>query len=202
MRKKGSPSEPTPEPKADPLDRHIDREFAQFAEMCPIEQEPVLTVLRAHLLTEYYIERLLVLGLPRGDRLVHDGNLSYAQKLGVLEALDILPDKTIQSLKALNRVRNGSAHEMNREVSVADVERIGRPLGPEFTALRREHYPDVKILLFRVLSSVCRDVTFQLYELEAEAAEEYEESKEEEENSPNPNVRSEDAPRGSGPGAA
>ena len=61
------------------------RDYHTFARLCPVEQDPVLTVLRAHLLTEYYSEQLIRLLIPRGDRIL-DGSFSYAQKLALLEA--------------------------------------------------------------------------------------------------------------------
>jgi hypothetical protein len=158
----------------DALDRHITEEVDRFYRMCPPKQEPVLSVLRGHLLTEYYLERLLVLGLPRGDRLVGDAGLSYAQKVTVVESLDILEDKTIQCLRGLNRVRNSCAHEMDREISLADVERIGRPLGPEFTTLRREHYADIPKLLSTTIMAVCTGLTYWIYELETQAVSQFE----------------------------
>lgn len=160
-----SPSDDQPDPR---LGKHIDEELERFYRLCPEGQTPVLTILRVHLLTEYYIERLLVMSLPRGDRMVGDAGLSYAQKLTVLEALDILDDTTTQCLRGLNRIRNSCAHEMDREITLADVERIGRPLGSEFTVLRREHYPDLGSLLREVLDALVRDITYHIWSLERE----------------------------------
>jgi len=159
-------------------DPHLTRaaklEATQLHKMCPPEQEPVLTILRAHLLAEHYLERAIVAALPRGDRIIEAGLLSFAQKLNLVEGLDLLPDQLIQSLRGLNRVRNSCAHEMEREITIPDVERIGRPFGAEFTALRQKHYPDVKQLLNEVTKCVGRDLSGLVYFRERNVAEKFE----------------------------
>ncbi len=168
-----TPQSKTPEDtNADPVfDRAVEHEARQIVRMCPIGQEPVLTILRGHLLAEHYLERVIAVKLPRGDRIIHAGLLSFAQKLNLVESLDALPDRLIQSLKGLNGVRNSCAHEMDREITMPDVERIGRPHGAEFTSLRREHYTDVSRLLTRITQCIGRDLSGHVYFLEREAAE-------------------------------
>lgn len=139
------------------------REKEVFLKLCPAEQDATLTILRIHLLTEYYLERLLSLLLPRGDKLIGDGSLSYHQKLMVVCAFDVLEDRNVQALKGLNRVRNRCAHEMDTDISIADVELIGRSLGKEFTALRREYAADVKKFLHLILSSLCRNISAVIF---------------------------------------
>ncbi|HUV66797.1 MAG TPA: hypothetical protein VMW24_23115 [Sedimentisphaerales bacterium] len=147
------------------LRRLTDIEYSNFERMCPANQNPVLSVLRAHLLTEYYMERIFHLMLPRGDML-SDANLSYAQKISLLEALAKIEDRTIHCLKNLNRVRNRCAHEYDKTITQADVELIGRPLGREHTEIRRKHVDDVTCYLREILFCICRNVTGEIYALE------------------------------------
>lgn len=151
------------------MKRAVQHENAQLRKMCPRDQDPVLTVLRIHLLTEHYLERLLAASLPRGDRLLDSGSLSYAQKLVLVDSLDVLQDEVVQCLKGLNRVRNSCAHEMEREITIPDIERIGRPLGSEFTSLRQQHYPDVKALLYHVVGCLGRDLSGAVFFAEVES---------------------------------
>ncbi len=144
----------------------VKREKGTFVRLCPADQDSTLTVLRIHLLTEYYLERLLSLLLPRGDKLITDGSLSYHQKLIVVAAFDVLSDANVQALRGLNRVRNRCAHEMDTTISTADVELIGRSLGEEFTTIRREHGADAKKFLREILSTLCRNVSYIVYHLE------------------------------------
>ena len=162
----------TPKKKAvDPgLEAVVKHEFSQAVRMCPPKQEPVLTILRAHLLAEHYIERAITARLPRGDRVIEAGLLGFAQKVNLLEGLNLLSDELVQSLKGLNRVRNSCAHEMERAITIPDVERIGRPLGAEFTSLRRKHFDDVRKLLHEVIMCIARELSGSVYYLEKRVA--------------------------------
>ena len=120
-----------------------------------ISSDPVATVLRFHLLTEYYLEQLIRTLLPRGDRIVESGNYSYAQKLGIVEATDKLDDGPISALRNLNRLRNKCSHELNHVVNPSDLETIGSPLGTRWTTVKREHVKtEVRMnYLFAVISA-------------------------------------------------
>ena len=59
---------------------------------------------------------------------------------------------------------------MEREITIPDVERIGRPFGAEFTSNRQKYYPDVKHLLYSVVFSIARDLSGRVYVLERNAA--------------------------------
>lgn len=159
-------SDDLPQETKDAIDRSVSREFAEFWDMCPPDQDPVLSILRVHLLTEHYLEQIFLLSLPRGDKLLGDGELSYAQKLKLAEALGVLPDRIVQVLRNLNRLRNRCAHEKNRKISASDVESVGRSLGREFTQLKRDHVDDLQQFLNEVLSSLCRHMTWHVFALE------------------------------------
>ena len=132
--------------KATQNDVQFEYEFSLFKRACNKSQYPVLTILRVHLLTEYYLERLIHVVLPRSDHVIDEGNLTYYQKLVLVKSFDIVEDRILQSLKNLNRIRNRCAHE---------VELIARPLGKTCTQFRREFKKSVKLFLFSALSYVC-----------------------------------------------
>jgi hypothetical protein len=155
------------------LKKAVEHETLLILKMCPAGQEPVLTILRAHLLAEHYLERAIAARLPRGDRVIEAGLLSFAQKLNVVEGLDLLPDRLVQSLRGLNRIRNSCSHEMEREITMPDIERIGRPFGSEFTSLRQQHYGDVKTLLHQVALCIGRDLSGSIFYLEKGVAEKF-----------------------------
>ncbi len=97
-----------------------------------------LLLLKGHLYAEGRLERIISLRLSRGDRLIETGHLSFAQKLAVVDALNEIPDQIITVLKNLNKLRNQCAHELEKEVGDADVDRLGQPLGARFTELKQE----------------------------------------------------------------
>jgi hypothetical protein len=147
------------------LQQYVTREVKKLWHMCPKEQNPVLSIIRFHLLTEYSMERIFNLVLPRGDKIA-DSSLTYAQKISLLEALAIVEDQTIQCLKNLNRVRNRCAHESEKEITGADLELIGNLLGKEHVKIRRSYDDDTQKYLHSILSSIYRNITKKIWELE------------------------------------
>ncbi len=135
-------------------------EYADFCKLCSIEQSPVLSILRAHLLIEYYMDQILSLSLPRGFRLVDEGNLTYYQKVALMDSLnrDNKYDALLQCMKNINKVRNQCAHEKDKEIGLADIELIGRPLGDIFVEKRREHRDNINHLLFATLAHICGSI--------------------------------------------
>ena len=112
-------------------------------------EDPVLVVLRAHLLTEHYLERIVETQLARPDRIFERGRLNYHQKLALVDSLDILSDSTVSSLRQLNRFRNSLAHDLDKRIEEIDVRRIGSPLGSTYRSLkgRLDHTGTLRNLL-------------------------------------------------------
>ena len=136
-----------------------EKEFEKFQSAIGSESDPTILVLRAHLFSENLLERLINFKLPRGDKVIENGNLSYHQKLVLVESLDCIPDSIVSSLRNLNKLRNQCAHELNKKISDGDVTRIGSPLGKEFTRLKRKSKFDDAILLRSVINYVCGFMT-------------------------------------------
>lgn len=135
------------------------------------ERDFVMVILRTHLLTENLLEKLILIGLPRGDKVVEDGGLTYYQKLLLVSSLDQLPDPIISSLKNLNKVRNQCAHELDKKITEAEVTRIGSPLGKKFTDLKKKAKLDELVTLKSVLTYVIGFVDGRLSKLEHKSSE-------------------------------
>ena len=118
------------------IDLNTDEEYELFSST--MSDDPVATVLKFHLLTEYLLERIIKIYLPRGDKLVDSSSFSYANKLTVVDSFNVIPDEQVSSLRNLNKVRNRCSHELNHEISNSELERIGSPLGKEWTNIKRE----------------------------------------------------------------
>ena len=136
-----------------------EKEFEKFQSAIGSESDPTMLVLRAHLFSENLLERLINFKLPRGDKVIENGSLSYHQKLLLVESLDCIPDSIVSSLRNLNKLRNQCAHELNKKIADGDVTRIGSPLGKEFTRLKRQSKFDDAILLQLVINYVCGFLT-------------------------------------------
>ena len=122
--------------------RHRTKESEDFNKVVEKIDDPILLILRVHLYTEHLFERIISCKLPRGDRHLNDSNISYNQKLSLVSAFDYIPDEIIASLKQLNRIRNKCAHELHKEITIAEIDRIGRPFGSKYTKIRRENVVD------------------------------------------------------------
>jgi hypothetical protein len=53
--------------------------------------DALLALLRGHLYLESLLEQIIAVRLPRGDKILQNGNLSFYQKLTLVESLNVLP---------------------------------------------------------------------------------------------------------------
>ncbi|WP_230861026.1 hypothetical protein, partial [Vibrio harveyi] len=68
------------------LNELMEIEAAELSKIFVGEVEPLVQVLKAHLYTENFLEKYILVSLPRGDKLIENGNLSYHHKLLICEA--------------------------------------------------------------------------------------------------------------------
>lgn len=149
-----------------PLDAHRQRGMKDFFSALSGIDDSVLLLLRAHLISENLLERIIELELERGDRIIADGNYSYHQKLVLVHALDTVNDGIIQSLKNLNKVRNKCAHELAQHIGNAEIELIGSSLGKKFTEIKRQaNFVDSEILM-GLLAYLCGFLSGHIARLE------------------------------------
>ena len=135
-----------------------DKEYEAFKSAVGNEKDHTMMILRAHLYSENLLDRIISSLLPRGDRIIENGSLTYAQKVNLVDALDRLPDELISSLKNLNKIRNQCAHELSKEITEADVTRIGSPLGKRFSEIKRKSEFNVSAILRRLILSICAGI--------------------------------------------
>lgn len=147
-------------------DRFFELDAQKFNDAIGRETDPTVLVLRAHLFSENLLERLLRLKLPRGDKLVQSASFSFSQKLLIVEAMDVLNDAAISSLRALNRLRNQCAHELGKSITDADVVKVGSPLGKVFTEIHRHNTYDSVGTLRGIIDYVIGFVTGACHAIE------------------------------------
>lgn len=124
-----------------------DQERDRFVKVVEGIDDPVLLILRTHLIVEGFLDRLIALYLPGGDKLLNKARMSFMNKLRLVEAFDIVDDMAIGSALNLNRVRNLIAHDIEKTITISDVELIGRPFGKLFTSMNHEYGADFERLL-------------------------------------------------------
>lgn len=116
--------------------------FSKFLKAMQGQSSDVTKLLNCHLLAEYYLEQIIHVSIKRGDILLTDGQLRFATKLHLVRALDEVSDSTLTSLKHLNTVRNLCSHSMDYEITEANIDLIGRPLGKDYTLDVKEKHKD------------------------------------------------------------
>src|SRR4051812_30081566 len=92
--------------KKDLSDVHSEMSFEKFYAGIGNSADPVMAILRAHLFTENVLERLICVGMKRGDKALDNGSFTYNHKLAIVEGLGLVPDTVISVLRNLNKVRN------------------------------------------------------------------------------------------------
>src|SRR5438128_2518250 len=68
-----------------------------------------LPLLRFHLLAEQLLERIISNHLRRPDRLLETGRFTFAQKLQLVHAFDVVDDASVGALRLVNSLRNECA---------------------------------------------------------------------------------------------
>ena len=123
--------------------------YEEFMRAVPGEE--LTMILRVHLLTEYFLERVIVLSLPFGDRLLKDSRFTYVQKLSLVRSFGMLRDDLHCGLKKLNKVRNDCAHVRNREITEKDLDSIGQCLGENYREVLKGDNKEFRHRLVHVL---------------------------------------------------
>ena len=108
-------------------------------------------------LTEYKLERIIESTLARGERFLDKTKLNYSQKLELVYAFDSLPSRVVGSLRKLNALRNAFSHRRNFEFGTEELDRVGRPLGSEFSKIKREH-PELKKRIIMTFLSLDKEL--------------------------------------------
>ncbi|HSR89072.1 MAG TPA: hypothetical protein VLK22_01555 [Candidatus Udaeobacter sp.] len=114
---------------------HVDSEaFKRIIKVLTETQNSkrLATTLRFHLLVEYYLDFIITSYLKRGF-VITDNNITFSQKLNLVDSFGILPENIIISIKKLNALRNKSAHDIDYQITENDVDSIGRPFGKSYT---------------------------------------------------------------------
>lgn len=89
--------------------------------------DPIVPVLKCHLLTEALLDRLIALAIePNGEAvtavgLTYSEKLEIASKMILAEDWELLSEITVGSLRKLNKLRNRLAHTLGATVVLEDV---------------------------------------------------------------------------------
>ncbi len=156
-----------------PEGRRISQEMRNFVlRKCPLTLDPISFVLRIHLVTEHYMNRFLVACLPKCEQFLGKDavKLGYHEKARIIGSLDILPQEVIHFLLDLNALRNQLAHNLDRDITKDDVDKLGRYLGADdYRAMCGIVAPSD--VLYSCLTSLCGRLAGSVMRIEKYATE-------------------------------
>lgn len=116
--------------------QYILKQTRELEESIKLRDDLLIVVLRFHLVAENLIERFITAKLPKGNVLIEQARLSFAQKLAVADSMGTIESELITALSRLNALRNKCAHAKGRQVSLRDLDAIGEPLKMEFSSAK------------------------------------------------------------------
>ena len=130
--------------------RRAPHELELFKRALTPASDPISTVLRTHLFTEQVLEAHIRSWLQQPEALL-GLNLRYPIKLELVGAFGAIEDRILQSLRALNKLRNDLAHHIDRDISEDHINNIGNPIGESFRKMKAEHPGDLDTQLSELL---------------------------------------------------
>jgi hypothetical protein len=103
----------------------LDRtEWRLLFDQLDAENETISFLLKAHLFSEYHMDRLLADYLGEKREPVYRIGLRFAQKVSLIDSFALLPPECIRSLRALNDLRNRCVHTFNTRPTIEDVRQV------------------------------------------------------------------------------
>lgn len=144
-------------------------EFIRFDKTLKSTPKTVVAVLRVHLLSEHYLERLIMTFLPLGKKFLKNTYLSYSIKLDLVSSFDIIDERIILSLKNLNKIRNRCAHNLDMEITNDNVESIGSYFKNVCASCKKRSNNSTPIFLYTFLSFLMGALAKQTVTIEEHA---------------------------------
>jgi len=140
------------------VEEFINIEIGDFIDALESKHDLIISVLKFHLLSENLLERIIMGTLKRGDRIIEKGNLGYYQKLYLIDSFDLVKDSNIQALRHLNSLRNKCSHKKATKITLEDIDLIGRPLGREYTTLKRKNKNDLEKIVLDTFVIIYKEI--------------------------------------------
>lgn len=88
------------------------------------ENSELSYIITGHLYTEGIINDILDIIFPKSHLLNSLGSITFETKVTILESTGLLPQKHAKMIKALNKLRNKMAHELNYIAEQNEVDNL------------------------------------------------------------------------------
>ena len=112
-----------------------------------------MIILNLHLTLESYLERTFHFFLPHPEKILKN-DCKFATKLTLVRASGLYEDKLCVALKHLNTLRNNIVHNLEHEISIKELDNIGRPFGKtwvEMVKSNNDKSKDTRIMMLAFL---------------------------------------------------
>lgn len=83
--------------------------------------QTVSLVLRTHLIAEGILDEIIETQLPKGKSITKSGRFTFAHKLTLVSSFNIIDQDIIETVRALNSLRNKLSHNLHESVSEDEV---------------------------------------------------------------------------------
>lgn len=113
----------------DSVNKLVSKVFDDFSKQVKNEKDLSIVLLKGHLLIEYYLNYVIVVLHDTKERI---DNMSFHDKVKLLEQDNCFGKNVIVGLFRFNDVRNNLSHEIDYKVSESAVDSIGFNLGKDY----------------------------------------------------------------------
>ncbi|MFY0698311.1 MAG: hypothetical protein JXR11_10700 [Balneola sp.] len=116
-------------------------EEKKFSDILKQANDPISALLKTHLFIEQLLEVMIRIKLPNPDILLNGRGLGFSKKVHLVQAFNILDQKTYEAILRINKIRNDCAHIIDTKLDIERVEELGNILRPWFSEMK-DKYPD------------------------------------------------------------
>jgi len=127
------------------LEAWVKREVDTFFKRLETPQPLLAAILQFHLIVENLLERYIICKLGDGYKVINRAQLTFHQKLVLVDSFGEIDDSLIQAMSGLNKLRNRCAHEGGAAISINDIDGIGR-ICKEYNELKLKKSDDLQAL--------------------------------------------------------
>jgi len=96
---------------------YVDKYFSAAIFM---SSDPLSVVLKAHMLVENLIERLIASRLKK-ENILDERDFTFHLKIKLIESMNLLTEDLLVSIRRLNKIRNDLAHEIKTDFEQLDI---------------------------------------------------------------------------------
>ena len=96
-----------------------------FQTLVPLK-DTLSLIVTSHLFVEFWLDWLIRASIPKPEKLLDNGRLTFAQKLALAESLGLLDAKVAEAIQLLNNIRNKVSHNLVYKGAQKDLQLLAK----------------------------------------------------------------------------